>query len=161
MSIKARPTVYKGIQMRSRLEADYAGCLDRAGSRWAYEPECFASESGQWLPDFGYDWGPFDSSEPFANLSEVKPAQPLMALGRDRGAWIDHVDGFLTRISVARASRPNATLELVFWEYGASVPYLVLYSYSGQPWIAMYRNSPELLWPGMGQYQRLRLESEC
>lgn len=40
--IKARPTIYKGIQMRSRLEADYAAALDRDSCRcfgrgWARE----------------------------------------------------------------------------------------------------------------------------
>jgi hypothetical protein len=52
--IKARPTIYKGIQMRSRLEADYAPHLDTPAPGWIhepgqvfepdwdYEPECFA-----------------------------------------------------------------------------------------------------------------------
>lgn len=26
--------------------------LDRQGWEWAYEPDCFAGEGGQWLPDF-------------------------------------------------------------------------------------------------------------
>lgn len=60
-TLKARPTVYKGIRMRSRLEANFAGALDvfkqrhlEAGERyeWAYEPECFADETRQYLPDF-------------------------------------------------------------------------------------------------------------
>ena len=49
---KGRPTVYKGIEMRSRLEADYAAHLDRSGVKWEYEPTCFAGPKGQWLPDF-------------------------------------------------------------------------------------------------------------
>jgi hypothetical protein len=51
-TIKARPTKYKGIQMRSRLEARFAESLDRVGCSWEYEPECFADETGQYLPDF-------------------------------------------------------------------------------------------------------------
>lgn len=35
----ARPTVYKGIKMRSRLEASYAEQLDRDGAHWAYLPD--------------------------------------------------------------------------------------------------------------------------
>lgn len=49
---KARPTIYKGIQMRSRLEAGYAAWLDLWGFDWEYEPQAFASEKGQYLPDF-------------------------------------------------------------------------------------------------------------
>lgn len=49
---KARPTKYRGIQMRSRLEASIAQWLDAEGVDWTYEPEAFASEEGQYLPDF-------------------------------------------------------------------------------------------------------------
>jgi len=50
---KARPTVYKGIQMRSRLEAGFAAWLDMIGDvEWAYEPAAYGDESGQYLPDF-------------------------------------------------------------------------------------------------------------
>lgn len=52
MRYKARPTVYKGIQMRSRLEARFAAYLDGFGRPWQYEPQCFANEDGQYLPDF-------------------------------------------------------------------------------------------------------------
>ncbi|MEO7173735.1 hypothetical protein [Flavobacterium sp.] len=51
-TIQARPTSYKGIKMRSRLEADWAANMDAAGCEWAYEPLCFADETGQYLPDF-------------------------------------------------------------------------------------------------------------
>lgn len=50
--LAARPTAYKGIQMRSRLEARYAAWLDHWRFQWEYEPRCFASELGQYLPDF-------------------------------------------------------------------------------------------------------------
>lgn len=49
---RARPTVYKGIKMRSRLEAGFAAWLDENGFEWEYEPQAFASEKGQYLPDF-------------------------------------------------------------------------------------------------------------
>ncbi len=51
----ARPTTYNGVRMRSRLEAGYAQWLDRAGLAWQYEPQCFGSLAGQWLPDFRID----------------------------------------------------------------------------------------------------------
>ncbi len=50
--LAARPTAYKGIQMRSRREARYAVWLDKWRFRWEYEPQCFASAEGQYLPDF-------------------------------------------------------------------------------------------------------------
>ena len=50
--IKARTTMYKGIKMRSRLEADFAAFLDQSDADWDYEPFCFAGPDGQWLPDF-------------------------------------------------------------------------------------------------------------
>jgi hypothetical protein len=38
--------------MRSRLEASFAAALDSSGFTWRYEPNCFADETGQYLPDF-------------------------------------------------------------------------------------------------------------
>jgi hypothetical protein len=51
-TMTARPTLYKGVQMRSRLEAGFAMWLDRCGVAWDYEPNCYANELGQYLPDF-------------------------------------------------------------------------------------------------------------
>lgn len=50
--IRARQTIYRGIPMRSRLEARAAQTFDSAGFTWEYEPQCFADETGQYLPDF-------------------------------------------------------------------------------------------------------------
>jgi hypothetical protein len=47
-----RATTYAGIKMRSRLEAAWAEQFDAMGWPWRYEPECFASPDGQYLPDF-------------------------------------------------------------------------------------------------------------
>lgn len=48
-----RPTTYKGIRMRSRLEAATAAAFDRHNVPWEYEPEAFQAEDGtQYLPDF-------------------------------------------------------------------------------------------------------------
>lgn len=52
MGITARPTTYRGIHMRSRLEARVAAVLDASGHEWVYEPNAFASPGGQYLPDF-------------------------------------------------------------------------------------------------------------
>lgn len=52
--LTARPTIYKGVEMRSRLEAKWAQKFDRAGWEWEYEPCAFGDEIGQYLPDFRY-----------------------------------------------------------------------------------------------------------
>ena len=49
---RGRPTTYKGIKMRSRLEASFAQLLDSMGVTWKYEPRCYAGSTGQYLPDF-------------------------------------------------------------------------------------------------------------
>ena len=67
-SLQPRPTTYKGVHMRSRLEAVHAQWLDCHAIRWAYEPECFADETGQYLPDFE-----LLSDHPGRDFVEVKP----------------------------------------------------------------------------------------
>jgi hypothetical protein len=49
---RARPTLYRGIQMRSRLEATVAEWLDAQGLVWKYEGPAYGNEDGQYLPDF-------------------------------------------------------------------------------------------------------------
>lgn len=57
-ALPARRTVYQprmggaAIEMRSRLEAKVAAALDNHGFEWTYEPQAFATQSGQYLPDF-------------------------------------------------------------------------------------------------------------
>jgi hypothetical protein len=151
---KGRPTLYKGIRMRSRLEADYAADLDRCGLTWEYEPECFAGDGLQWVPDF-------HESNLDANghgrdaWVEIKPAVLM-----EREAGVDHIgriDKILTRMSVAWLSKPDAWLELTFWVYGEGVAPFRIAAEKGMPWI-LY--GPTLkgfhpLWPGMGQFEAL------
>jgi hypothetical protein len=152
--IKARATLYKGIRMRSRLEADFAADLDRQGYRWGYEPECFAGPGGQWLPDFGCtfaddgDWAIFD---------EVKPAEPLMKHLAGSGAYVKHVDGLLQRMAVAWESNPDAYLRLTFWKYGGPAYLTLNCRRAGDVWYAEFGVQPVwLLWPGMGQFERCK-----
>lgn len=64
----ALPTVYRGNQFRSRLEARWAIVFDLIGVPWQYEPEGFALPSGNYLPDF---WLPT-----IKNYFEVKGVEP-------------------------------------------------------------------------------------
>jgi hypothetical protein len=150
-TIKARPTLYKGIQMRSRLEADYAANLDALGYRWGYEPECFASADGQWLPDFGSS---FADEGPFAIFTEVKPAGPLADWIPGSADYIKHVDTILKQMTIAWESQPGLSLHLAFWQYGGPA-YLHIWSPGhGMPWMVV--TSPvDLPWVGMGQMYRI------
>jgi hypothetical protein len=163
-SIRARPTTYEGSQMRSRLEADYAASLDRMGRRWAYEPQCFASAAGQWLPDFGSDWGS-DDGQPYAYLTEIKPAGMLEQMiaqrssGDDLTKVTDYIDEILKRMEIALASQPCAILELVFWRYGGPA-YMTFLNVRGLAWTVSTPDwplgLPGPIWPGMGQWERVR-----
>lgn len=110
---RSRRTVYAGISMRSRLEADFAAYLDSKGRTWRYEPKCFAGPDGQWLPDFELirpeTLGSYEN-----HYIEVKPA----AFARLEFANIEAV---LRKMEIALLSEPNAYLSLVFWEYGKGV----------------------------------------
>lgn len=92
---KARPTTYKGIQMRSRLEATFASTLDAEGIPWEYEPRAFANERGQYLPDFLLP--PFDNRlRPI--YVEVKPTveHAFVALERMQIIWDSEPDAVLS-----------------------------------------------------------------
>lgn len=99
---KGRPTLYRGIPMRSRLEADYAAYLDRAGVAWEYEPTCFAGPSGQWLPDFRH-------GKPGSyTYVELKPISLLQQ------ADFDPIDKILRQMEIALLSEPECSLVLQF-----------------------------------------------
>jgi hypothetical protein len=140
--------------MRSRLEADYAADLDRSSLRWEYESECFANSNGQWLPDFGYTT---HRNGPLGVFCEVKPTGPLLAYVPGSVGFVSHVDAFLERMTIAWSSRPDACLELTFWQYGGPAYLTVLCGARGKPWLVEGRQGmPTLLWSGMGQIEKCR-----
>lgn len=63
-SIKAKPTMYRGVLFRSRLEAKWAAFFDNVGWHWGYEP----CEFNGWFPDFA-----IYGSEGHIIYVEVKP----------------------------------------------------------------------------------------
>jgi hypothetical protein len=89
--LRARPTVYRGIAMRSRLEAHFAAALDRVADRgeWSYEPRAYADETGQYLPDFEL----CDSR----HFVEVKPTREraLEAIDRARIVFASEPDAIV------------------------------------------------------------------
>jgi hypothetical protein len=105
-SLKARPTMFQGIRMRSRLEAGFAAWLDSHGCKWTYEPCAFASSEGQYLPDFSIDdfemlWiGGYRHGRAYF---EVKPD----------AVWLAERDLIARRLAVIYHSEPAAMLFVV------------------------------------------------
>lgn len=96
---QARPTVYKGIKMRSRLEAQWAAKFDEDKASgiindWDYEPECFADETGQYLPDFQVE-----REDGVVCYIEVKP-----------WGYELEPDEWLRRMEIIHSSHPAAPL---------------------------------------------------
>lgn len=102
--IPARPTTYNGVKMRSRLEAAYAQQFDAFGWAWEYEPECFGSGCGQYLPDFRLTLNP---EAPTAHTYvEVKPFIDMPTFSRE----INRMEHYWCTI---KASEPDAAAMLL------------------------------------------------
>lgn len=74
--MKAIPTMYRGVQFRSRLEARWAEFMDLIGLVWEYEPEGVQMVDGtRYLPDF---WLPLvhHRGKQGAVYLEIKPTSP-------------------------------------------------------------------------------------
>jgi hypothetical protein len=81
--VHAIPTVYKGIEFRSRLEAKWAAVFDQLEWSWEYEP----IDLKGYIPDFVLQW-----REP--TIVEIKPAMTIKGLDAakakiERSGW-DH-----------------------------------------------------------------------
>ncbi len=88
----AIPTIYKGVQFRSRLEARWAAYWDIVGFHWAYEP----FDLSGYIPDFllsithpvndrCYECGWFDAEQTntgvgCSRIVEIKPAMEISGL---------------------------------------------------------------------------------
>ena len=154
--IKARPTTYEGIKMRSRLEADYAGWMDRRGRPWEYEPTCFGSRDGQWLPDF--QTRHLDPDGQAGTYVELKSAHLAGQFSDEK--WLDtvnRIDGYLSKMTVAWQTKPDALLELIFWEFGADDATTEVFAFGqDRVWLTMGPSFAfPLLWPGMEQMSSL------
>lgn len=106
MTITARPTTYRGIRMRSGLEAAYARILDSNGRPWEYEPRAFADETDHYLPDFR------TTAQTTTTYVETKP-DPILDDSRD-------LDRVLARLRIVHASEPEAWLRLVALSWNGS-----------------------------------------
>jgi len=112
--VKAHPTMYNGVQYRSRLEARWAAFFDLAGWKHEYEP----IDLPGWSPDFRvtFECGHSECKPTHTLLVEVKPffdisqfeGHPCMryAYGRSNG------DAIPADASAAFGANPEVT----FWE---------------------------------------------
>lgn len=87
-TIKSIPTVYRGVQFRSRLEARWAAFFDLLEWRWVYESMDFDG----WIPDFQllelpevknaygeqyiHDPNPFVEVKPFSDTKDIEGFLP-------------------------------------------------------------------------------------
>lgn len=116
-NFKARPTVYKGVAMRSRLEAGFAQWLDTRGVEWEYEPCAFGSDAGQYLPDFRIKDIPVRQGDPGDLYVEVKPRAPDLGTIHEL-VWgqpdLPGLAGLGRRMAVIWESEPEAELALLW-----------------------------------------------
>lgn len=155
-TLKARPTKYKGIDMRSRLEAKYAQYLDGQSLLvWEYEPNCFASERGQYLPDFKTvcPQMPCDSGFPGAEAGKCLgnmvgdvcyrcwEMPPLVSYTEVKPlAFADTVEKFSViarRMLIILDSEPESSLEVALYDSGDWVHFSVFDDDGDPGWFNM------------------------
>ncbi len=147
---QARPTMYRGVAMRSRTEAQFAAVyLDdwfKLDGCWEYEPRAFQSRDGrQVLPDFA--------------------ARPGCCERHQRGRWLyievkhhqlgaAEVDHAMDLLEIVWESEPSAVLWLVLWDWSRQQPLQAYMSTSSDKlpggitaWEAIYTN-PLSVGPG-------------
>ena len=125
LSVRAKPTLYKGIRFRSRLEARWAVFFDALGIEWTYEPNVDGAPAG-YLPDF--DLGHF--------YFEVKPDNwlPAQVSGRGSTDWNPSHDRDFKRWGTFVASVAPKILAVGFgepgtWENGRLIGYATIYAF--------------------------------
>lgn len=116
-TMKARPTIYNGIQMRSRTEAYFAALLDGKGGAWLYEPQVFANRNRQYLPDFHarIETSPLDSApQDFEAYFEVKPTLEMArSVFDEMHSFSDQMRRFLAVFPLRLDGQPEWSL----WGY--------------------------------------------
>lgn len=83
-TLPARPTYYRGILMRSRLEATVAEWLDARMVKWEYEPARYHGQGSTYLPDFRLPEVLIEGMPQILHL-EVKPHR---ADRQPAGEWV-------------------------------------------------------------------------
>lgn len=155
---KGRKTLYKGVEFKSRLEADFAGWLDRRKLPWTYEPRAYQAERAgdhvQYLPDFEVTEIAEGTGRPdgMANiLIEVKPTTFPLADDEGRAKLYP----LLARMAIVWDEEPDRDLRLVLWPYGGDWPE-VMVGARGHDHVWHLRHvllpGMHLILPGLGQW---------
>lgn len=143
----ARPTTHRGIAMRSRLEAGFAAWLDSVRLDWTYEPQCYASELGQYLPDFHLAGVPIRGAEPRHIFVEVKHDEfddweQLITQGSIIASNVD------IPLYLAQPGPLRAFLTEIAPVFGGTMQWTFNPSHQGdQPAVALAAGMPPLPWP--------------
>jgi hypothetical protein len=106
-TIAAKPTTYRGVSMKSKLESQVAIELDRLDIPWAYEPRIYWKPSVKrsgYLPDFRL-W-PKRREHPW--FVEVKPSGIYCERHTDTSDLLTALE----KLMVIRHTEPDATLVL-------------------------------------------------
>lgn len=104
--VHAIPTKYRGVPMRSRLEAHVAAVLDQTGIPWTYEPKVYwvpGIKGSGYLPDFRL-W----PGRPNPWFVEVKPT----GIYDDRHTDPTDLRNAIEKLLRVRYAEPQATLVL-------------------------------------------------
>jgi len=91
--IEPKPTIYRDVEFKSRLEARWAVFFDyyHLMDGWQYEPKTFRLENGwEYTPDFFFQWSSFPG------LLEVKPTIPSVEYLRGLFAFLPEMPIQLT-----------------------------------------------------------------
>ena len=95
--IRAKPTKYRGIQFRSKLEAQWAWILDNycRDLNWDYEPDPYSTPWGWYSPDFIVRERSRPDRPPIEIFMEIKGPRPtskecekLEHIGDQLGGWL-------------------------------------------------------------------------
>lgn len=118
---KGRQTVYRGITMRSRTEASAAAYFDSRDIKWEYEPVCYATADGQYLPDFRL-FHPDDQRPIFVEVKAAIPAD---------------LSGVQKRMEIILGSEPEATLQIFVMKNGELDRLFIYDADMGAGWLTM------------------------
>lgn len=94
-TINAKPITYRGIAMRSKLEAEFAWYLDECEFTWEYEPRIFGPVGEGYMPDF------YIQENGDRCYVEVKPTLERANAAKDRMKviWKSDPDAILIMVS--------------------------------------------------------------
>lgn len=137
-TVRAIPTTYRGVAMRSKTEARAAAMLDGWGIPWAYEPDLFSID---FIPGTGYrpDFKLWPDGTPAWYL-EIKPP----VIFRGGGEPADEVDLrlALAKLALIRFTEPAAVLTLWMVRPERTDRGTVLVSVAGSPLAAVWTSRP-------------------